>query len=216
MVDELGAGLAAVRSHANEGQAFRLPLGCRVEYHAHFLSAAECRDIYEFLDGIPELKDRRFIDVNQRETVVDTGRYMLADPDLLGFDKLPAVWGGRSAWPPCIEPVKHRIESAAGAQFQVCRCLHYESGEVGADFHADLPAYGSTDVIASISLGDEREFVFRNIQNHGDQYSLVLRSGSLLIMGEGCQDQYEHSLPVSGGVRRPRFNLTFRRFGWKP
>lgn len=192
-----------------------LPLECRAEYRASFLSAAEGRDMHHYLDGIVELKNRLITDPNGCEIVLDTGRYVLADRELLGYEHLPEVWGGRSAWPPCMEMVRCRVEAAARARFQVCRCIYYESGAVGADFHADYPAYGSVAVIASISLGAEREFVFRRKDNHREEYRLMLESGSLLIMGEGCQDRYEHALPTVERRQGPRFNLTFRRYGWE-
>jgi alkylated DNA repair dioxygenase AlkB len=217
MVDDMDRGIAGTVCHRATGaDAFRLPLDCRAEYRASFLTPAECRDAWDYLDGIAELKDRSIKDPDGVERVIDTGRYMLADRELLDFEHLPAAWGGRSAWPRCLELIRRRVELVANTRFRVCRCIYYESGEVGADFHADYPAYGSVAVIASISLGDEREFVFRNKENPGDQYRLVLASGSLLIMGEGCQDRYEHALPTVEGSRGRRFNLTFRRFGWDP
>lgn len=192
----------------------KLPLDCRAEYIESFLSPHEMRHVYAYLDGFDELKNRRFSFPDGREQVIDTVRYMLADRALLGFEQLPEVWGGGFAWPPCLEQVKRRVESAAGAEFHVCRCLYYESREVGADFHSDYPAYGSVSVVASISLGNDREFAFRRKDNHDAQFRLVLASGSLLIMAENCQETYEHAPPVGvGGV--PRFNLTFRRFGWE-
>ena len=76
----------------------KLPLDCRAEYIEPLLSPLEIRDIYRYLDGSEELKDRRLMFANGSEHVIDTGRYMLANSVQLGFEQPPDVWGGRSAW----------------------------------------------------------------------------------------------------------------------
>ena len=55
-------------------------------------------------------------------------------------------------------------------------------------FHRDLPAYGDTSAIASLSLGAEREFIFRKTTNPDERFAIPLISGSLLFMGKGCQE----------------------------
>jgi len=97
--------------------------------------------------------------------------------------------------------------------FQVARCAYYANGSEGMDFHSDQPAYGDTSAIASLSLGVEREFVFRDIRS-GELYCLRLQPGSLLFMGQGCQEKYEHALAKDETCATPRLNLTFRKFGW--
>ena len=82
------------------------------------------------------------------------------------------------------------------------------------EFHSDPSAYGPTDCIASLSLGADRDFSFRSVENHSDIHTIALASGSLLIMGEHCQDRYEHAVPRCPGCTEPRLNITFRKFGW--
>ncbi|MBT5048063.1 MAG: hypothetical protein HOM58_06130 [Rhodospirillaceae bacterium] len=62
--------------------------------------------------------------------------------------------------------------------------------------------------------GEEREFAFRSLENEDDIYRLDLKSGSLLVMGKGCQENYQHALPYNDEYKNPRINLTFRPFGW--
>jgi alkylated DNA repair dioxygenase AlkB len=53
-------------------------------------------------------------------------------------------------------------------------------------WHSDKESrYGSRPVIASISLGQTRNFDFRKKDNHSSKYSLPLPHGSLFIYG-GC------------------------------
>ncbi len=100
-------------------------------------------------------------------------------------------------------------------RFQVARCVYYRDGSEGVGFHRDLPAYGSTSVIASLSLGTEREFVFRSTSDPAERFAIRLASGSLLLMGEGCQELYEHGLSYNENCHEARLNLTFRKYGWE-
>ena len=36
--------------------------------------------------------------------------------------------------------------------------------------------------------------------------SLLLEHGSLIVMGEGCQEHYQHALPVDKQCKTPRLN----------
>ena len=64
------------------------------------------------------------------------------------------------------------------------------------------------------SLGADREFAFRARNDPGDEYRLVLKSGSLLTMGEHCQERYEHALPLDPACASPRISLSYRPYGW--
>ena len=96
---------------------------------------------------------------------------------------------------------------------QVARCIYYKDGSEGADFPGDLPAFGPTSAVASLSLGAEREFVFRSTSDAARRFSIHLSPGSLLFVGEGCQEIYEHALLRNERCDKPRLNLTFRKYG---
>lgn len=191
----------------------KLPTDCRLAFHPHFLTLAEERAIYAHLDGLPELKRLTTMMADGTERPVALGSFMLGDDDVLGYDKLHATWGGRGPWPACLQPVKGRIEAIAGRTYQVARCVYYADGNAGVDYHTDPPAYGDTSVIASLSLGERRTFSLRSLEQPERRYNVDLPSGSLFIMGEGCQDRYEHALLPDPERAGPRFNLTFRQFG---
>jgi len=89
------------------------------------------------------------------------GGVLFADPELTSLDALPEVWGRRAPWTHSLAAIRDRIADQTRAHFRVARCAYYEDGAAGTDFHADLPAYGSTSAIASLSLGAKREFAFR-------------------------------------------------------
>lgn len=193
----------------------QLPLRCEAYYRADFLSGAEAEGLFsEIVSGF-DVTDRRVRMFDGTEYVAKAGAYMFADPELTSFEALPEVWGQRSPWPDSLALVRERIAVQTGVRFRVARCVYYKDGSEGVDFHSDLPAYGSTSAIASLSLGAEREFVFRSTSDSAELFSIRLSPGSLLFTGDGCQELYEHALPRDECCTEPRLNLTFRKYGWE-
>ena len=191
-----------------------LPPDCESSYHPDFLSDAEAEALYsEIVNGF-DVTNKVVRMHDGSEFIAETGSYLFTDSELTSYDALPEVWGGRSPWTPSLAAVRARIETLTGVHFRVARCIYYKDGSEGVDFHRDLPAYGATDQIASLSLGAEREFVLRNAEQPDQRYELPLSPGSLFYMGAGCQDNYEHALPREAHCRAPRLNLTFRKYGW--
>lgn len=192
-----------------------LPIDCEAYYLPDFLKPEESEALYaEIVDGY-DVTNKRIKMVDGSDYVAETGTYFFVDADLTSYEALPEAWGGRSPWPDSLASVRDRIEQKTGVRFQVARSVYYRNGSEGMAFHSDPPAYGSTASIASLSLGAEREFVFRSIVDQEDTWRIILRSGSLLFMGEHCQERYEHSLPRDESCSEPRINLTFRKYGWK-
>ncbi|WP_312091040.1 alpha-ketoglutarate-dependent dioxygenase AlkB [Chryseobacterium sp.] len=78
-------------------------------------------------------------------------------------------------------------------------------------WHRDKESrYGTRPVIASISLGQTRNFDFRKKDHHQSKYSLPLPSGSLLFMKGDLQEFWEHRIAKSTIPMKERINLTFR------
>lgn len=191
-----------------------LPINCEAFYRADFLGAAEAEALFaEILSGF-DVTNKVVSMGDGSEHIAETGTYMFADPELTSFDVIPEVWGARSPWTESLSHVRERIEEETGVRFQVARCVYYQDGSEGMGFHRDLPAYGSTATIASLSLGAEREFVFRSMSDHDERFTIRLSAGSLLFMGEGCQELYEHGVPRNEHCNEARLNLTFRKYGW--
>ena len=191
-----------------------LPLKTHATYDAEFLGKDEAAALFDEIVNGFDVTDKRVRMVDGNEFIAETASYIFTDAELTSFDKLPEVWGGRSPWTESLAAIRARILEATGVDFQVARCVYYRDGSEGVDFHQDLPAYGDTSEIASLSLGAPRVFVMREQDNTDEQFSIELAPGSLLFMGQGCQDVYEHGLPHDPDCHEPRLNLTFRRFGW--
>ena len=115
------------------------------------------------------------------------------------------------AWPPVLDALRTRLEAGSAWRFNSVLLNRYRDGRDAMGWHSDdEPELGPRPVIASLSLGAPRRFVFRHRQDKGLKRELVLGHGDLLIMGGETQRLYHHALPRT---RRPvgeRINLTFR------
>ena len=145
---------------------------------------------------------------------VDIRKIMFMDDQIYHSDELPQnIWGYTAIWFDELRTIKSKVENIAKREFNVCVCIYYPDGNSGVDFHSDFIAFGDTRLIPSLSIGEEREFHLREKESR-DIYKIVLENGSLLIMGENCQERYEHSLPINPKYKNGRINLTFRPFGF--
>jgi len=113
-------------------------------------------------------------------------------------------------WTNELSYLKQIVEEHAGAKFNSCLLNLYHNGNEGMGWHSDdEESLGKNNTIASLSLGAERNFLFKHKQTK-QTVSLVLEHGSLLIMKDATQANWLHSLPKSKNVTQPRINLTFR------
>lgn len=190
-----------------------LPLKAHAYYIENFLNVSESVNLYNDVLSLFDPTDKRIQMADGSMHESETSAYLFTEPELTSYDAFPEVWGGRSPWTALLADVRDRIEQTTGVRFQVARCVYYADGSEGIDFHSDPPAYGSTDQIASLSLGAKRTFAFRGVDDPEERIELTLTPGSLVFMGEGCQDLYEHALLYDKSCKEPRLNITFRKYG---
>ena len=193
----------------------KLPLNCEAEYLCDFLPIEKANELFIELSAIvnsatyvPQTEDGKTFEV-------DFGKVMFLDQKLLDDNSFPEEhWGPTRFWTNRLSSLKDKIESYTDHKFEVCVLIYYPDGNSGVGFHSDYSAFGDTTIIPSISLGEEREFEFREKES-GLVFSQILENGSLVVMGKHCQNRYEHSLPVNSKYKNPRINLTFRKYGFK-
>ncbi|WP_027379553.1 alpha-ketoglutarate-dependent dioxygenase AlkB family protein [Chryseobacterium daeguense] len=114
-------------------------------------------------------------------------------------------------WLPELLDLKQKIEKKSGYQFNSVLLNLYRDGNDSVAWHRDKESeLGNRPVIASVSLGQVRNFDFRKVDDHKNKYSLPLRHGSLLIMKGDLQVHWEHRIAKSVKRMKPRINLTFR------
>ena len=114
-------------------------------------------------------------------------------------------------WHPAVLEIKDRIESLSPGNFNSVLLNYYRNGQDSVAWHADDEAELGTDpVIASVSLGAERPFQMKR-KDKTEKHQILLRHGSLLIMGKGIQNKWLHQLPKVKDLQEARINLTFRK-----
>ncbi len=115
-------------------------------------------------------------------------------------------------WLPELYELKQRIESYTGVSFQGVLLNYYRDGNDSVAWHADKDTIpGLKTDIASLSIGQERNFNFRNKEHHSAKYALTLEHGSLLLMKADLQKGWEHRIAKSSQPTKARINLTFRK-----
>ena len=134
----------------------------------------------------------------------------------LGSDAIDYRYSGQtftsSVWPNYVEQLSDELSLRCGIRFNSVLANLYRNGEDSMGWHADdEPELGNDPIIASISLGAERDFAIRRTGVSRQAGNLALPHGSLLIMQAGMQSHWQHSVPKRKRVSEPRINLTFRQ-----
>src|SRR6266404_1490008 len=113
-------------------------------------------------------------------------------------------------WTPSMLRIKERMERIAGP-LDGGLVQTYPSGDAGIGWHYDK---GDPEVIASISLGAERELAFGQMSGKSctEIFRMRLKHGSLLLIPVDVNRAYKHSLPTAKRIKEPRVNVTLRRF----
>jgi alkylated DNA repair dioxygenase AlkB len=115
-------------------------------------------------------------------------------------------------WPAALLPVRERLSRETGVDFNSMLANYYRDGSDYMGWHSDNErALGQRPVIASLSLGHARRFVFRQRSGSRDKHDLMLSNGALLLMAGDTQALYQHALPATTKPVGARINLTFRR-----
>ncbi|KAA0913480.1 alpha-ketoglutarate-dependent dioxygenase AlkB family protein [Psychrobacter sp. ANT_WB68] len=120
------------------------------------------------------------------------------------------------AWIDSVFHVKHYVEQqllkiGIHANFNSCLLNYYPSGDEGMGYHADdEKELGDQPIIASLSLGATRKFVFKHKKTQ-DKVELYLESGQLIVMHGDTQKYWKHSITKTKTVNEGRISLTFRQ-----
>lgn len=115
-------------------------------------------------------------------------------------------------WPAALLPIRERLAQELGVDFNSVLINLYRDGRDAMGWHGDDEReLGRRPVIASLSLGARRRFVFRRRDDPSARQVLELPHGSLLVMAGDTQRLYRHALPRTARPVAARINLTFRR-----
>ena len=112
--------------------------------------------------------------------------------------------------------IKRHIEQqllsiGINVDFNSCLLNYYPSGAGGMGYHADdEKQLGTQPIIASLSLGATRKFVFKHKKTQ-DKVELYLESGQLIVMHGDTQEFWKHTITKTKTVASGRISLTFRK-----
>jgi alkylated DNA repair dioxygenase AlkB len=177
--------------------------GGRLLYNPNFLSTEEADALFAWLRS----------EIPWRQEVVhgnplprlnawfaDTGlRYSYSGLSHLG-----------SGWLPKLAKVKQDVEAASDAVFNSLLLNLYRNGLDSIGFHTDAePELGKNPVVATLSLGSEREFLLRHRKTR-ELLTYRVGHGSLLVMGGTSQHHWLHAVPRTDAPVGERISLTFR------
>jgi alkylated DNA repair dioxygenase AlkB len=114
-------------------------------------------------------------------------------------------------WLPALGKLRNAVQSHTNVLFNCVLINLYRDGKDCMGWHADDEVVlGKQPVIASISLGAERDLLLRRRDSHSKSQCISLNHGSLLIMAGDTQSNWQHALPRRKYVADARINLTFR------
>jgi alkylated DNA repair dioxygenase AlkB len=195
-----------------------LGLGAWVELHESWLSPASAARLCSALRAELAWEQRHIVLFGKR----------ILQPRLIAWaGALPYRYSGQTLeprpWPALLGPelgaLAASISAVAGAAFNHVLVNRYRDGQDSMGYHSDAePELGPDPVVAALSLGRARRFLLRPRRSKKGEraLSLLLTSGSLLVMGGTCQRHQRHAIPRDSGPAAPgspseRISLTYRR-----
>ncbi len=114
-------------------------------------------------------------------------------------------------YPSQLLPIMRRVKKITGENFNGVLLNLYRDGSDSMGWHSDNePELGKDPVIASVSFGATRNFLFKRKDNSSKPFCLTLESGSLLLMKGNTQENWFHKVPKTKINIGIRINLTFR------
>jgi len=113
-------------------------------------------------------------------------------------------------WPEALLPIRARLVRELGVPFNSVLANLYRDGRDYMGWHSDNEKeLGPEPVIASVSLGAERRFVFKR-KSDGLKHEIVLGDGCLVAMRGLTQKEWRHAIPRTKAIIGARASLTFR------
>lgn len=184
-----------------------LPCDGEVHYYGKLMTTKQADDYYtELMSNIAWENDQHII----------FGKQIITKRKVAWFGDEPFAYTYSHVtkkallWTAALQKIKLIVESVSGETYNSCLLNLYHSGDEGMGWHTDdEPELKKNGAIASVSFGAERKFIFKH-KRSGDQISLLLQHGSLLMMKGETQSHWLHRLPPTKKVLNPRINLTFR------
>ncbi|MBC9910294.1 alpha-ketoglutarate-dependent dioxygenase AlkB family protein [Chitinophaga varians] len=191
----------------DDGSQLMLPEDL-IEYYPAFLSREEGdRLLEQLLNTVPWQQSK--VMMYEKEVLTPRLSAWFGSEPIRSGDQRPVL-----PWPPALLELKAKVEAHTGIVFDGVLLNYYRDNNDSVAWHSDKDTVpGLKTEIASISLGEERNFDFRSKDDHRRRYSIRLQHGSLLLMKGDLQRYWEHRIAKSTKPMKARINLTFRKVG---
>jgi alkylated DNA repair dioxygenase AlkB len=116
----------------------------------------------------------------------------------------------RQDWTTDLIMIREKIYKELNIDFNSVLVNYYRDGKDSMGWHSDNEReLGPNPTIASISLGSERDLVFRNKINK-EVLPIPQTHGCLILIDGKTQKNWQHAIKKTRKVIGPRINLTFR------
>lgn len=193
----------------------------------NFIEKEAADEYFKVLNGLTDWKYNTVKGYSlNRETIVFADKEIVVDKS-----KIPPIWGDNIVvleWPPELLELKQKVEqkvkelTGVDWHYNIALGNRYKKAKDFISPHSDNEEWGSTKSIASISLGIPRTFNYMNKDLEAkEKVSLILNHGSLIFMGEKCQENYTHGMKKESlskladketleKYENTRINITFR------
>lgn len=200
-----------------------------VIYDENFLSKEDADRYFTICNETFDFKYNSY-----HETKLQRQTCAFIDKDLMkNIEKIPKIWGEditvKEFTPELLEiktKIENKVKELTGQswKYNVILCNKYVKNKDVIHFHSDKEEQGITKSIASISLGIRRTFIYKS-KGTDEKVSLSLNHGSLIFMGDNCQENYLHGMKREdtslintedeiNKYNNTRINLTFRVFDY--
>jgi alkylated DNA repair dioxygenase AlkB len=184
-----------------------------VWYCPDFFSIEEQQSWYELIDTSVSWETFQIMMYGKK---IDQPResFYMAEKDYpykySGLDRKPAKWTVSVIEMKYILDKEINKVQPGHQKLNGCLGNKYNDGNNYIGAHSDNEADLNPDAfIVSVSLGSPRDFIFTHKVTK-EKVKIILKPGSVLLMGKGCQENWKHEVPKRLKITKPRINLTFR------
>lgn len=185
-------------------------------------------DLGIVIDNAAELYEQLATELPwQADTVTLFGKTHITTRQIvwMGDEGASYTYSGHShqavAWIESVVKIKQLVEKklldvGIAVKFNTCLLNFYPTGMDGMGYHADdEKELGQKPIIAVLSLGATRKFVFKHkttrLQDKPVKIELYLKSGQLIVMHGVTQSFWKHTITKTTKVNEGRISLTFRK-----
>jgi alkylated DNA repair dioxygenase AlkB len=115
-------------------------------------------------------------------------------------------------WTDLLRELRRNVEDCTDAQFNSVLLNLYRDENDSMGFHSDdEKELGREPIIASLSFGSTRTFLFKHKHKSRPLIRLPLEEGTVLLMRGLTQQNWQHAINREARPCGPRVNLTFRQ-----